>query len=592
MGEKKKPTPEQLQAQDTKQIETQFGATDALERFATMMDDIGFGVGSGPGGFFGKTSFEEAQLNAMLDLVENSNPADLENAGDALVKAKSALNNAAKELADYVNKVEWKGEAAKEFQRFGTALAEHAYALGRFANAAGSQMKVASTGLTSVINSMPRERDTRLIAKKPEAFMLTPGKETNPEYTEAVKVEKNRQEAINQMNRLASFYAVSQASLAGQEAPKFPPMLKADVPPPSAGSSRRRVEAGDTASHVDASDSTSQQAAPRRAESTAATDTSRAEAIGTGTTVPDRNTSVEIDSVSAPPAPTQSTGVTPPTPTTGPVGPAAGPVPPGAGGLPNPVRGGVPQSKGTSGAPRTGGPRASAVGRSGTSGGSPAPAGRAGTVGRPGAAGTSQTGAGRAGPIGRPGTGGGPAATGRAGGPSTAGRTPMAGRPGTAGQPVAGREGKSGSGAPRAGRGGGIVGGTPQRSATGSAGSRIPRGTVIGGEGAATGRASAAKPSQSGVIGASGAKGAPRATGRGTPSANGVVGTPRSGATGSRPGARGFTAGGGGLQRARSGQRSDDDEQERTGSTRPDYLTEDEETWTARRRGAVPPVID
>ncbi|WP_307660774.1 hypothetical protein [Streptomyces sp. V1I1] len=43
----------------------------------------------------------------------------------------------------------------------------------------------------------------------------------------------------------------------------------------------------------------------------------------------------------------------------------------------------------------------------------------------------------------------------------------------------------------------------------------------------------------------------------------------------------------------RSGQQqSGEDEQERTGSTRPDYLTEDEETWTARRRGAVPPVID
>ncbi|WP_158100681.1 hypothetical protein [Streptomyces fradiae] len=49
---------------------------------------------------------------------------------------------------------------------------------------------------------------------------------------------------------------------------------------------------------------------------------------------------------------------------------------------------------------------------------------------------------------------------------------------------------------------------------------------------------------------------------------NGVVGTPRS-------------------QRGK-GQKNE----EQPGSERPDYLVEDEETWTSRRRGAVPPVID
>ncbi|MCP9962374.1 hypothetical protein LUX05_15170 [Streptomyces somaliensis] len=49
---------------------------------------------------------------------------------------------------------------------------------------------------------------------------------------------------------------------------------------------------------------------------------------------------------------------------------------------------------------------------------------------------------------------------------------------------------------------------------------------------------------------------------------NGVVGTPRS-------------------------QRDKDQKDEgHPGSERPDFLVEDEETWAARRRGAVPPVID
>ncbi|MGW3624821.1 hypothetical protein [Streptomyces sp. NPDC000880] len=594
MGEKEKDlTPEQQQAEDAAQIRNGFGATDALERFAIVMDRIGFGGGSGPGGYFGTTDFEKKQLNEMLDLVENSNPADLEAAGEALVKAKDALNEAAKDLADYVTKSDWTGEAATEFNRFGKALAAHASDLATFANAAGTQMTVASTGLTSVRNSMPRERDTRLFPKTVEAFALMPGKETNPEYIEAVKVEKNRQEAINQMNRLASFYAVSESSLAGQEVPKFPGMLNADVPPPRVG--ERGTESGATASGTDDSGATTARGNLQRAEVGGEGGTSRTEALEKVTTVPDRNTSMEIDSVTAPPVPTTGSGVTPPTSAAGPVGPSGGQVPPVAGGFVNPVRGGAPRSTSTSGMPRAGGAGASAVGRPGAAGSGSAAAGRAGGAGavsRPGAVGSGSAATGRAGAVGRPGAMGGGAAAGRTGA-AAAGRTPVAGRPGAGGQPTAGRTGTGASAGPRAGRADGIVGGTPQRGSTGSAGSRIPRGNVIGSEGAAPGRSATARPSQSGVIGTNPANGAPRPTGRGTPSSNGVIGTPRSGAPASRPGAGGFTAGGAGFAGGRPGQRqSENDEQERTGSARPDYLTEDEETWAARRRGAIPPVID
>ncbi|MEU3920167.1 hypothetical protein [Streptomyces sp. NPDC029004] len=593
-GNEKAPSPEEQQAAQAAQIRSGFGATDALERFAGVMDRIGFGVGSGPGGFFGTTDFEKKQLNEMLDLIEASNPADLEAAGEALAKAKDALNKAAKDLADYVTRSEsdWKGEAATQFSTFGKALAKHASELATFANAAGTQMMVASTGLTSVRNSMPRERDTRPFGKKPEAFALSPAKETNPEYIEAVKVEENRQEAINQMNRLASFYAVSESSLAGQEAPTFPPMLNADVPRPRAPF-RPETESGATATGVESSAVPAERSPLAHADSSGTDRASKGDSLGTVAPVPDRNTSVEIDSVATPPAPTTSSAATPPPSPTGPVGPANGQVPPMAGGFQNAVRGGVPRATGTSSAPRAGGTGQSAVGRPGAAGSGPAGSGRAGAAGRPGPVGSGPAATGRAGAAGRPGAmGTGPAAAGRTAAGGGSGRAPVAGRPGATGQPMAGRTGTGGAAGPRAGRTDGIVGGRPQRAATGSAGSRIPRGTVIGGEGAAPGRA-AARPSQSGVVGANPANGAPRSTGRGTPSSNGVVGTPRNGAPGSRPGAGGFTAGGAGFVGGRPGQpQSGDEEQERTGSARPDYLTEDEETWAARRRGAVPPVID
>ncbi|RBL87198.1 hypothetical protein DDE05_05190, partial [Streptomyces cavourensis] len=112
-------------------------------------------------------------------------------------------------------------------------------------------------------------------------------------------------------------------------------------------------------------------------------------------------------------------------------------------------------------------------------------------------------------------------------------------------------------GTSRTGQGNGIVGGTPQRTVSGTSGTGgargVPRGTVIGAPGA----------SGSALRGASGS------------------------------GAKGFTAGGTGLVRGPAGKRkSDRKDEEDTGSTRPDYLTEDEETWAAGRRGVVPPVVE
>src|SRR5690606_15878757 len=56
--------------------------------------------------------------------------------------------------------------------------------------------------------------------------------DTNEEFTAARKAEQNRQEAINQMYRLASFYRVSQGKMASAEEPVFPKMPDVGVPEP------------------------------------------------------------------------------------------------------------------------------------------------------------------------------------------------------------------------------------------------------------------------------------------------------------------------------------------------------------------------
>ncbi|MFJ4872483.1 hypothetical protein [Streptomyces sp. NPDC088757] len=590
-GAKPNLTPqEQQQVEDTSTIQRRYAATNLLENLDEILP---FGLGP-KGSVFGETSFEGHRLNAMLDLLDSANPADLEQAGEALEKATTALNQAAKDLNTFVRGVAWKGVAATEFQRYGSEVVSYAWNIGKVANAVGAQMKVAGTGLASVRNARP-PRDNRLVQKKPEDFAPPERTQDNKDYQKALQVEKDRQEAINQMNRLASFYAVSQTTLQAQELPKPPKAYGAAVPEPTGsvmgggGSTASRDGAlsrdgslsGEKSGYVSASEDRTTQTAPRTGH-----------ALDASEPIPEQQqgTKVRIDSVATPPAPTITT--TAPTPTA----PTNTPNPTGPG-LPPPValgtspRAGGPRITGTPSRPyatgrtavgRSGGPTSSpAMGRSGGPGTSSA-VGRSGgptsspAVGRSGGP-TNSSATGRSGnPANSSATGrsGGP--MGRAGGPQAMGQsaqtgraTPQAGRPGGPGQSATGRAG--------GGRSNPIVGGTQQRTSTGGAGSRIPKGTVVGADGPTAGRTAAARPSQSGVVGADNGKGTARPTGRGTPSTNGVVGSPRG---------TGTPVGGG-----RGNQRPPREEQDRDGSSRPDYLTEDEETWTNRRHGTVPPVI-
>jgi len=557
MSDEKKPelTPAEQQKQDEGRVKTQLVVTDATELGKEVLSLFMPGSVSRAG----RTSFEGHELNAIIDLVENSNPADLENAGEALWKARDAIRSAAKELGDHIDGVDWLGDSGDSFRTWGKGLVAHATKLGDFADAAGTQITVAGTGLASVRSSMP-PRDRRMIQKDVDDILFPARTETNPEYAAAVTVEKNRQEAINQINRLASYYAVSEEVLAGQEPPRFDQRLGVDMPRPT-GLDRR--ESGALPSPGEAS--RSETALPSSPERTSVgflgserTPDSKnpTEALGPEPVL-DGSTSTEINSVATPTAPTTTNSTAPaPSVSTG-SGPGNVPMPPMATGFGKPVSASSSRATGPSGAGRSVTQAGGGLGKASPAGASSAARGATGT------------------PIGRPSP--------MAGGPSAAGRSgsgtqpPVAGRSGvTGGRPIAAQGGTAASGSPRAGQGNGIVGGTPQRATSGAAGTAgargVPRGTVIGGPGA------------NGSAPRSGQRGAP------VSGANGVVGAPR-GTSGS--GSKGFTSGGAGLVRGPASRRnSGRKDEENTGSTRPDYLTEDEETWETRRRGAVPPVVE
>ncbi|MEU3185945.1 hypothetical protein ABZ707_17340 [Streptomyces sp. NPDC006923] len=170
--------------------------------------------------------------------------------------------------------------------------------------------------------------------------------------------------------------------------------------------------------------------------------------------------------------------------------------------------------------------------------------------------------------------------------------------PSPSGQGLAG-----GGPAGRMPRDSGIVGGRPIPQNSGRPAGGLPRGTVVGAEGV-HGRPPMGGAAGGGAMGGSaGAQGGMAGGRRLAGETGGMVGGrgQQPGASGARP----FTPGGSGLVRggAGSGQtgrggmmppssQSARRRREDENGERPDYLTEDEETWQQGSRRIVPPVID
>lgn len=562
-GEENKPGPHQEERQEA------LAQNNMLDAVTSMSSLVVSPLGSVRGIHFGSTSFENYDLNQMIDIVESANPELLESAGTALVDARDAIQKAADELEDnLLGDIDWKGESQTAFTTWATSLVRTAKGIADYADVVGTQVMAAGSGLASVRKSMPprdNRTDPKPVKEIPEAKQV----ESNDEYTAAVKAEDHRQEAINQMYRLASFYTVSAGTMAKEDEPVFPKMPDAGVPPPAveltplpreasqvpltALNDARTTYQDSTNVEVRQSSSDKQQSLLKE---TAKLDMLPKQPVGT-----------EINSVGTlpPQEAMKPTTATPPA-TVGPVGQQGSipPIVPSA--APPALRGTVGRTRGPSGMPAVKAPPL-AQGRSGSTAGN-APAGRTGfgPVGQgPRAATPGPLGGGGTGPLGPVGR---TALPGQAGSPGTGpvGRGIVGGVPKPAG-PVPGHVG----GVPRGPVGAmgaspsshsgpgrnsdGVVGGRPVTGAApGGNGSKLPRGTVIGGEGTSGPRAAGQRPGQHGVIGAPPARSnTGQASRRSVSSPDGVVGM----SNGRVPGTRnsGRTSEGSGVQRGATSNR-------------------------------------
>ncbi|GGT41740.1 hypothetical protein [Streptomyces chromofuscus] len=551
-GDKNQPNVHQAEHQEAAQ---QNGSLDAVMHMTKVINPWG----PDRGFHFGRTSFENYDLNQMIDIVESASPELLEEAGNALVNARDAIRSAAEELGLNLQNVDWQGEAHKAFHTWGNDLVSTAEALADYAETVGTQVMAASSGLASVRKSMP-PRDTRSTPKTVDDIPEAKQVDSNDEYTAALKAEKHRQEAINQMYRLASFYTVSNGMMQKAEEPVFPKMPDVGVPKPPPGFDPR-VEHPGRGTLETTSDTRSTHHPPVNSGTRAPVeDLSTSHKSVDESLLPSKeHVGTKIDSLGTAP-PQEAVKPTPvtSTSTTGPAVASGGSPHPIAPVSTSPVSRHPARSASGSGAVPLNKTPASAQGRvGGTPTGSPAGRtgiGPTGSVGR--AVGSGQATGRTTGPGGQSVVGGVPKpaapAAGQAGGVM---RGPVTGMGATNARGTA--TGRAGVGRTTDG----IVGGRPVSGTTsGAAGSRGPRGTVIGGQSAITSRSTAERPGQRGVIGVPGpttsTRQAPR---RPAGSPDGVVGTPTGRAHGVKSG--GVTPGTTGATPGREGG-------ERSGETR------------------------
>ncbi|MFI0167264.1 hypothetical protein [Streptomyces sp. NPDC017095] len=568
---------------DVEQANRQVGMVNRLSRLQNGLRGTPIGAALS----LGRTDFEDRDLNAMIDLVHHANPEHLETASKTLWDARTAIHDAATDLETHLKGVDWEGEGAEQFRTWTDGLVDWTKKLATFADVAATEISAAATGLASVRSAMP-ERDPRPAAeqKRPHELPKTKQVDDDPEYAAALKVEKNRQEAINQMNRLASFYAVSATAL-GLAMATDPKPYKAipdvGVPRPT-GRSEDRVPYGPGPG----GSATPRQSVGRSHASVAGGGSGSATSHGTGAgghvpplkevhdpVVPStgggHDVGTEINTTTTLPPQTPAAPPGTPTPTvptssgggplpplpTGPMGP---PVTPTSGRTPGygpPGRPAVP-AQGRTGPAGTGNGRVSQgrTGPAGTGNGR-VPQGQPGRTTAGGRAPQGPTGQaaramGRATPAGQPGARG-PVQTGRT---AQSGRAPV-GRPVTGGTPrttgmPGGRTAATGPAGPAGAARNGVVGGkqVTGRTSAGAANPRVPRGMVVGAEEPASSTPSKGALGRRGVVGAPTAKpepGAGQAALRSAANPEGVVGAPRntsgSPLKGSEAGAKGLGRG-------------------------------------------------
>lgn len=527
----------------------------------------------------GEGKFHELNHFQLYAMAKEAKPAHLANVSDALMSAARDIDDLADEMLAHAEHVKWEGKGSEAFRTWVETMSKETRKLGNYADAVGGILFVAAGDIADVQSAIPKPPD-----------------KCYPDATATAAQKDARDDAADQVRKLDSCYSARAEDINKlKDEPNFP-LLPGDYTPDDGyetplGSSPSASTAGNSSSGVHATPLaaangtvTSPSAAPIQPADarpyTPVTPNGGGAISGVG--VPDP-TNTAIDSVKAPPAPdTINRPSTLPPMHDVPNVPSNGPTMPPVAGLPG---------------PRPVIPTAPPVGRT-------APIPGSGQLGKLPPAEPSTPRPSNVTP--RIPTNDGIVGGKRSVGPPNAPRiprgmvvgeephSPMARGPVGPGPYVGHGPTTPGSSGPGRRLGSELGGVVDRPKGTNPVNRSLPRSPVVGEERGVLPRG----PVGAGVRPVDGGAHAPGGTGSGrrlTSESGGVT----DGTRVLREGRSEFTQGGSGLVRRSHGSAvaphstalPHGGNQRNTGA-RPDYLEEDEETWSGGRRNTVPPVIE
>ncbi|MGP9018206.1 WXG100 family type VII secretion target [Streptomyces sp. BR1] len=161
--------------------------------------------------------FEGMSLEALNAMLASAKPAELTGAGQTLGAAAPDIASIARDLRWYIEQVKWHGAGGDAFREWGRGMVSETYVLSEYAAVTGEEMARAGQALTEAKAAVPA-MDTQCYAdpEKEKARLAAVAPKTN--------------EAINQLNRLSSFYDASRDRIAAQREPKFAPLPSNGAP--------------------------------------------------------------------------------------------------------------------------------------------------------------------------------------------------------------------------------------------------------------------------------------------------------------------------------------------------------------------------
>ena len=190
--------------------------------------------------------FDDHTHEQLQKMIASGTPDKISAHAQTLESAAQIIAQASAYVDSVVSRLEWKGEAAQAYRSWATQFAKEGNKLSEYAQSVGTALSTAGQALNETKSGMPNAGSESAWR---EETMASPGAE--------VSREKARQEAIQRMERLDSYYAVASEQIRDTKEPTFKARAL-DLPPaPSSGSSGATPDgAQQAAANVPAAQST------------------------------------------------------------------------------------------------------------------------------------------------------------------------------------------------------------------------------------------------------------------------------------------------------------------------------------------------